>query len=568
MDDLVAELTLKLRNEMSAGLDEIRQEFGALDGTLGEMNKLLGTLNENLSKLVVPADLASGFVGVDTEVQTVITSIDGIGVAIDGDITKVGELRTAIADIQVPSIAGAAAGSGQASQSSEQAYMDTQGGGKRVEPEHNPVGEFIIASIGAMAGWSGEQSYAKFQETALAGARMEGLEDSAALAEAKNIMHESYNQAYLSRGNVDDIENAYVGLIQQRLPKQIVDQMMGPLSEASTAYNTPIDQLTQPLFNLYEQFKIPGEELNRGIAMLGAATHMGHFYFQDFVPGLPAIASQFELMHDTGFKGEATAAAALEAARRGEPDSAQTVTDMNELLSYMTSPTASRFFDRTQRSKDLLGANIMDIFDKYHIKPLDIPAYFNEERDKGVDPLTAMVDYMHQLGAQGMSPTDEMEVFKSLFHNLSAARAMLALEQNYDDQKDIHGNVMPGFKTMSSSLLKVQPSFLDENFQTAIQGDSGGMQNIDTFVTYLDRLYGQNTFGLLAGNNAPSQANLNAMSPGSNAFNIPITLNVNVDKSGNVTAAGGVTGAPSSMGAPASPGVNVKINQGNVLGAP
>jgi hypothetical protein len=131
---------------------------------------------------------------------------------------------------------------------------------------------------------------------------------------------------------------------------------------------------------------------------------------------------------------------------------------------------------------------------------------------------------------------------------------MTALVENYDL-----------FHKDQSALDKVSPAFLDDAFQTAIQSDSSGMNQLYFARDLFDRWYGRHTWGLFASgggsSGAFSQADANALSPGSSAFNIPININVNVDKSGNVTATGN-TGTPGGLPA----GMTVNVNQGRVLG--
>lgn len=581
-DDLVAELTLRINNQLNAGLGEVRGDFSMLeDGTEALRESLLG-VGTALDDLHAPAGLAGGMQGFVTETGEAITAVNNLGAAIDDDEAKLMALYASAGQwgqFAVPPQPGdegdpnrpafVPPGTPPPSEPPPPSDDDEDDDNpRRPRPGHGkpleaPGSYWVMELLALATGYVGEKDYAKFQETALQAAIIEGYSGKAAMQQAHQIMHESYNQAYLSRGNVDDIEEAYFNLLRQKLPKDLVNQMMGPLTEAATTYNTPVADLTQPMYNLADQFQIPGDQMTQAVAILGAASHMGHYYFSDFGNGLPQISSQFNMMGDTGIKGEATAAAALEIVRRGTPDSGTAATDLGDLMSYMASPMAIRFFDRTKRSQDLLGQNILDLFHKYDIHALNIPKYFNDEREKGIDPLNAMVDYMHSIGAEHMSPTDQMIVFRSLFHNQEAATAMLALEEHYNDVKDAQGKVTQlGFKSMELALADTAPGFLDENFRTAIQGNSSSVSSLDVLGTYMYRLYGQNTWGLFGQNDAPSQADANKASPGSNAFNIPITLNVTVDKSGNVTAAAAAGPGPRLP----APGTSVTVNQGQVLG--
>ena len=373
-EDMVASLTLRLQNQLSGGLDEIKGQFNALSGTLDGLNETMGELRDVMADMRGPTRMAADLKAVQTQAAEAGAAISGdIGGAIDDGISAMEKFVAEMGTI--PNVADEMAGgvirSWQAigveieadiasmetfateTQAAMTAMADAQaakpgvggpavpvepggqaGATKKAAEKHGSIwGEnWIMDMVALGAGYEGEESYAKFQATALQAANIEGFHGKPALAEARNIMHESYNQAYLSRGNVDDIEEAYFNLVRQGLPRPLVDQMMGPLTEAATTYGTPVADITQPLFNLAEQFKIPGDQLSQGVAMLGAASHLGHYYFSDFGTGLPEVAAQFQLMGATGLSGEATAASALEVVRRVTPDSGTAGTDVMDLM--------------------------------------------------------------------------------------------------------------------------------------------------------------------------------------------------------------------------------------------
>ena len=577
---------------MEAGFEEMKSEFSGLKDSILGLNGTLSETKELLAQLKAPMALEDGFKAaaaeasgmaatvedVDKAAADIVTTFDNIGSAIDQDTAKMQTLLAEMHAAQDEMHQGAAF-TPNGAQSSPQ---DTVGIGAPTKPTPEPedetgsdahghklkgAGDFIMEFLALASMWEGAKGYAEMQKTALQTAIIEGLSGEAAKAEANRIVSASYGEARLTRGDPDDIEQAYSLLLRQRLPKSLVDQMIGPLAEAATTYDTPVEDVTGPMFNLAEQFKIPGQQMTQAIAILGKASHEGHYWFQNFGTGLPEVSNQFARMGDTGLKGEIDAAAALETVMRGTNDAGKTSTDLSYLMTYLSSGVAARFFDRSKRSESLLGKPILDLFHKYNIKPLDLPKYMDEEQAKGTDPLDAMIDYMHSIGGQNMTPTDQMFVFNSLFHSTEAATAMTALLQNYDYY---HG--------VKKDLSGIQPGFLDENFRTAIQGDAGQQSGLTTSFEQMYREGGHLVFGApwLQGtwlNPAPpSQATLDANHPGLSPFNpnpapltitpnIPLTVNVHVDRDGNVKVDGGVTGGV--MNAP--PGTSVRVNQGNVL---
>jgi len=562
-DDLVAELTLRLINETNAGIGEIRGEFDDLAGSAGLVTDGLSELEAELRAIQMPVGLADGFADVRTEAESVVNSIEDIGSAILADIAKAKELQGALADIHGGGAGGgggnggwdggASAGPDDGS-SSHGNFVDEAVAGAGGGVASRLAGSALSAMSEAFLGYiafdvakDAAQKYADFDWTLTHIAMTDKLSGSAATDEVDRLYSKLSDMALQTGTSSSDLADAYSFLVTTGMNRNLIDQMMPALAETSTAYNVPVADQAQAVFTLNHNLDIGPDDMSSALGMLAYAGKIGHFNLADFGNYLPGIGAQFGMLGVTGMRGEDIAASALETVRGVVGDSQSAATDLGDLMSYMTSPIAIRFFDRTKRSQDLLGKPILDMFDKYHIHGLDLPKYFDQETDKGIDPLDAMVDYMHAMHTQDMSYTDQMAIFGSLFHNTEAAKAMIGLEENYDL-----------FHKDQDVLGSVNPHTVDTDFQTASNTPEIALRKMDESFDQLAREVGTvliPAFDLLSDTMVVAArgiggardwlthetANSNPTNPhmphfGSAFQPHPITINVHVDKSGNVTA--------------------------------
>ncbi|OYV40417.1 MAG: phage tail tape measure protein [Rhodospirillales bacterium 20-64-7] len=532
---------------MSPGIDEIRGEFTGLEDTLKQLTTVLGELTVELAEMRAPVGLQQGFIDTDAEIKTVIGSVEGIGVAIDADITKAGELRAALADSAVPNAGGGGALGGGGNEDEGEA-------GKKPK-DSKPIGDsnMIMDFIAVMFGYDSFKEYAAFQNNQVHSSITEKLSGQAAIDEQNRIADMVDALALKFASSSKDLSDAYSFLVTTGMDRKLIDALMPSLAETSTAYNVPVADQAQAVFTLNNVMGIPPEEMQQALATLAYAAKLGHFGVGDFGSYLPGIGAQMSMLGAGGLPGEQTAAAALEVVRRVTGSSEEDATDVRDLLTYMTSPMASRFFDRTKRSQDLLGAPIMDLLEKYHVKPLNMPKYLDDEEAKGIDPLSAMVDYMHSIITPDMTPTDKQFIFSSMFHNQQAAKGMLGLVENYGD-----------FNADKATLAGVTPETVTTDFRTATQGATTDLKLFDENVSELNRDLGA-AFNYLIAQPFNHIVSPSFLVPG--GYGVPdaapkpppAELHITVSPDGKPTGA-------TAKNVP--PGTTVRVNQGNVLGAP
>ena len=608
-DDLIAELTLRLRNEMASGQEEIRAEFSALGDVLTGLTGVLGELTAALASLSAPVALTEGMAVVTTETDNAIKAVQELGGAIDADAAKLTALKEMYSGgagggsaFVPPEVSGQYADQpafippgmtppepapgGGVEDAAASAVVGGEAAGYHAKMMHHTGMDLVMGAVAVAVSHQAAEDYANFSSPALHSAITEKLSGAAAFKEMERIENLTDSLALKYDSSSMDLANAYLFLVTTGMSKNLIDQMMPSMAEASTAYNVPVSDMSQAVFSLNENLKIPADEMTQGLGILAYAAKLGHYNLAAFGHGLPVIGGQMSLVGMTGTQGEVEGASDLEVIRRNTGSSDQATTELEDLMVYLHSMMALRMFDKTKRMEDLLGPSGQKILDKYHLKPMDLPDYLNEERAKGVDEVDAITDYFHKILAPIQSPTDRGIVVGAYFHNLGAQNAILALNQYYDvlhqDQQTLSG---------------VQAQTVNTDFQTASQAPQAQMQLYNEQLTQLTRelgrdvlpslvLLGQGFDALLQAVNAVgdfyshhiaaplggaigtaaayTQHYFDELFPGTYSGPIvhperggplppPIHLTVNVDKSGNVTAH-------------SAPGRRVNVNQGAVVG--
>jgi hypothetical protein len=341
----------------------------------------------------------------------------------------------------------------------------------------------------------------------------------------------------------------------------------------------------QTVYTLNSVLNIPPEQMQQGLSVISKAAQLGHFGVGDFGHYLPGLGAQLSILQDTGIGGEVQVAAALEAARKVTGTSEEDAIDMQDLITYLASPTAARYFDRTKRSQDLLGAPILDLFKKYHIEGINIPQYLDKKEATGEGSFDAMMDLARLIETElpaNASGSDVREIFGALFHNQQAATAALGIAQNYDV-----------FKKDETLLYGVNDGQVQTDFNTSVNSPEGQLNITNEKFAEMNRELGQN---LLPSLNLAGDA-LNIFLTGLNKvgewyqtyFAAPVggaigtaaaefqyqndhqapnflgmrsyrghslDINLNIKPDGSVVHTPGAT----------PPGVNLKVNQGTVLG--
>jgi hypothetical protein len=457
-DDMVASLTLRLRDQMSAGVDEIKANFNGLKGTLDSLTGVLNDLRDTLASLKTPATMIDGLEDTKKMATDTAAAVRDIGVA--------------------------------ATQSGEKMRAMKGGGGFHGPANAGHAADWFGGALAGYMGLGAIKSFADFQNTELHISITDKLSGQAAVDEQNRLTSMLDPLAQQTATSSSDLADAYLFLVTTGMKRSLIDQMMPALAQASTAYNIAPGDMTQAAFALNQNLGIAPQQMLQGLGTLAYAAKIGHFSMADFSALLPDVSGQMQIMGMGGMKGVVEGASALEIMRRYEGQAAPAENDLKELLMYMHSPMGNRMFDMTSKMKDLLGPAGRALLDKYHIKPLDLPAYLNSERAKGIDPVNAIADYFHTMLAGISSPTDQANLVGDLIHNHQAQSGIIALVQQYDD-----------FKKDQLTLTGVNPATVQTDFTTAMQASGAQVRIFDENMAQLERDLGQGLLPLLTGVN-------------------------------------------------------------------
>ena len=582
---MVASLTLRLQDQMSGGVGEIQSLFTNLTTTLGTLNDTLGSMQDLLANLRGPANLMSDLDAVNAQVKvsadTMAASMDEVSTGVDANIVKIKEMYAAMGQGMSFMPPGSQVGGGfnpdamlppgSARPGDEPAPEDEpRPGGQGLGTAGDAMGHILMAGIGVAIARNAAEKYADFGQILYQTAIKEGLNGGPAADEIARLNTMLDGLAVKTANSSTALAEAYYYLTIHGMAPGVISAMMPALARDATAYgNDPIED-AKSVSALNQVLGIAPDQMQRGLSIISDASSLGGFSVGDFGSYIQGFSAKLALMKNGGIGGLVSVASAVEATHKDFSDSADDATAMQDLLSYLSSPIAARFFARTKRSMDLLAPSQRALFDKYHIGGIDIPKYLDSREALGEGAFDAEMDLARLVNTKlptNITGTDKLEIFGALFHNTEAAKAAMAIAENFDV-----------FKANETTLYGIGPGKVQTDFQTSLNSPKSQMNIVDEKFAELTRSLGVNVIPSLTllgtGANVALEG-LNkigdfwnslavgigtgavyAMHPGAKQPNAgflgardgPIHIHVNVDKSGNVRVTQGPSSSAGSRG--------------------
>lgn len=291
----------------------------------------------------------------------------------------------------------------------------------------------------------------------------------------------------------------------------------------------------------------------------------------------------------SGQHGNVVLASALEAVQESTNDAAKTDDEVRNLLEYLRSPIAGRSFDPTGRTLTMMSPAGRRLREEYHLPNIDLTQYLDNALKHGSDPINALIDFFDKYTSDVKSPIDLGTIMGMYFHNQTAAQGFLGLYQNQGI-----------FRQMQTSLSTVSDATLGTDYATARAAPQASVNLLDEEFAQMQRELGQNVIPSLIALGSAANLALGALNwigsvythdfvkpvgtvigtaaayadhyvlqdihPGRynpGLFNNPGALKPHpIDIHLKVSADGSVTQMP---GGTSRPGVNVRVDQGNVL---
>ena len=275
-----------------------------------------------------------------------------------------------------------------------------------------------------------------------------------------------------------DIAEAYKWIITThpgvtaKAARAMANQMIGPLAHAATAYHLHVTDLANVPQALQRGFRLRGDQMETGLAILHKAAMQAHFTMAAFDQELSGMAAQLGSLGVTGLKGLRQVSAMLETVVQGVPSAQKqrAATDLGDLLTYITNKTGQGQLAMTSRGfSGKMYANTLAMLRRAGITHgLNVPALLSAAAKVGIDPIDAVMMWLHQKLAaipKNITGQDRQllkgEVVNAFFNNREAAQAVRMLLLHWNDyhrnlkavQNANAGGLHKNFRTMKNSPL-------------------------------------------------------------------------------------------------------------------
>ncbi|MGH6991365.1 MAG: hypothetical protein ACREE3_15815, partial [Stellaceae bacterium] len=378
--EMTASLTLRLRDQLSGGIQELREEFQQLNRTLAGMTDVLREVRDALAGLKAPRAMIDGLGAATTEARGTMDAVKQIGGVGEGVGKELGAALTAPLIAVSDEIKGIVAGvkeigttavaSGREIKATAAASIGA--GGHEKAARRETIGGYwdvMGAAIGGMLGYSMIGNQASFMQPLGHAAITKHLSGPAALKDMQREAKKLQALALKTATSSMELAQAYLKLIMTPLKDKpgLVNRLMPIMAEASTAYNVPVPEMGQALYSLAEVMQVPAAQMLKAFGELAYASKAAHFDMAAFSAGLPELGSAMRLYGATGIKAVTGLASAMEAVVLFTKDPTSATTDVSDLLNYLRSPMGGRMFDRTSRSWKMLPAFERDLLIRYHV---------------------------------------------------------------------------------------------------------------------------------------------------------------------------------------------------------
>lgn len=487
--DMVASVTLRLRDQMSVGIDEIKRQFGSVQATLDRLTGVMGDLQNTMDGLRMPPTMNAALASTITEADATTKAVAAIGVAAKDSAAM-------MASLEIPAIPH-----GAINPMIPQGYdgaMAPGGGAKTagiedaregLHPAVAGAGDWLTDGImGALAVGAGVDSIkarAGYDTLLRHAAIAEHLNGAANQDQVRALRIMLDRLALKDRQSSLALAQAYYYLATTQMSPKLIDAIMPAIGRTSTAYNTDPNLMGHAAYALSDSFKIAPGQMEGALAAMAMAAKLAHFNVEDFGAALPMIGASAAISGLTGRGGFDQLAAALETVRKNTNLSSESATDVNDLIQQLHSQMVNKGFDQAMFKNTLKVDE--PLFAKYHIKPVDLRHLENQAALHGVNPLTAVLDYIHKQ-VKPMTPTDEAFYVSSLFGNQQSRTAVLSLLQHW---KSYHG--------MIKTLGGVDQDTVSKDFTTAMKGADTELRLFDENLTEINRGIGKTVLPVMRG---------------------------------------------------------------------
>jgi TP901 family phage tail tape measure protein len=481
--DMVASVTLMLRDQMGAGIDEIKAQLAGLKPTLDGLTGVLGDLDATLKQLKMPVAFNDSLKNTANQAGIAAKAVASIGDAAQAADAK-------LKDLAIPAMPGVADAPGIYNPAIPDAFHGPMqvpgmpgwiGGGEKptaVTPGegHHPADaltEFMGDAIMAAIGVESVKSRAEFNNLNLHSAITERYTGERARQQQRWIDNDLDRLALKYRQSSNELAEAYYYLVTTHMKPALINALMPVIAKTATAYNSSPQLMGAAAFAMSDSFKISASQMSGALAAMAWAAKNSHFSIESMGHFLPVLGGTAATMGMTGRKNLDQVMAMVETIRKNVNQPQEAAHDLVDLMNSISSvQTAERF---SQNLYKRAMNTERPLLSKYHIKPVDIWKIEQDGVKKGESPLMAVLNYLHGI-VKPMNAVDKSAFINSVFSGQGAGMAVKSILLHWDSEGKLAGN-----------LDKVGPKMLDTDFRTAMKGSATVVRHLNETVTQLNR---------------------------------------------------------------------------------
>jgi hypothetical protein len=481
--DMVASVTLRLRDQMSAGIDEIKREFGSVQATLDKLTVVLGDLQGTLDALRMPGAINQSLRGTIGEADAAARAVTSIGAAADANIDRFRAMNASLNNwtgVGAP-INGVNASEVPNAEPSPRDPIQRMGGPRResdtIHKHTDWLTDGIIGAITIASGYDAIKKYGDYDKTLRQIAITEKLSGPAATDETLRLRAMFDHLSVKDRQSSAALADAYFRMITTHIPAPIVSEVMPDIAMMATAHDVSPYDMADAAFAINDSYKIGPNGMLPALEMLATAAKQAHFSLANFGTDLKSIGGVMNTMQLTGRDNLNMAAASLETIIKNSTQPNQAAADYRDFLVYLNSSGIQMAGERLLFKRRLAASQ--PLFDKYHIKPVSIWAIEDGAKAKGQNEQEAVLDYLHGI-TKKMPGADAAKYLNTMFGNQQSAMAVESILLHWKQ-----------YNALISKLGNVNMASGMKDFETATKGVNSAVDRLDENLTQLERGIGR-----------------------------------------------------------------------------
>lgn len=208
----------------------------------------------------------------------------------------------------------------------------------------------------------------------------------------------------------DQIQDGMDTLTGKGLDASIAAKMMAPIGKAATAYKAEIADLSSASFAVFDNLKVPIDQVGKALDVMAQGGKEGSFELKDMAQFFPALSAGYSAMGQKGVGAVADLTAALEIATKGAGNAAEGANNVQNLINKINSRETVQNFAR-------FG--------------IDLPKALKKAAAEGKTPIEAIAELSQKaLGGK-------MDKLSYLFNDMQVQAALRPLMQHMDEFRKI-----------------------------------------------------------------------------------------------------------------------------------